>query len=60
MRYIYFITEMLYVENQNVLPTTNPFLYNENNVPKINYELIKSVYSRKENIEFLIDSLDFG
>lgn len=48
MRYIYFITEMLYVENQNVLPTTNPFLYNENNVPKINYELIKSVYSRKE------------
>lgn len=59
MRYIYFITEMLYVENQNVLPTTNPFLYNENNVPKINYELIKSVYSRKENIEFLIDSLDF-
>jgi hypothetical protein len=59
MRYIYFITEMLYVESQDVLPTTNPFLYNENNVPKINYELIKSVYSRKENIEFLIDSLDF-
>ncbi|EYE88173.1 hypothetical protein Q428_09465 [Fervidicella metallireducens AeB] len=59
MRYIYFITEMLYVESQDILPTTNPFLYNENNTPEVNYELIKSVYSRKENIEFLIASLDF-
>lgn len=60
MRYIYFITEMLYVLNTNTkLPTTTPFIYNYKNVPKINYDLIKVVYNQKENIEFLIDSLDF-
>ena len=59
MRYMYFITEMLYVMSIDDLPTTNPFVYGDNSVPKINYELIKAVYSKRENIEFFIDSLDF-
>jgi hypothetical protein len=59
MRYIYFITEMLYIESQSILPTTNPFLYNENSVTRINYELIKIVFSTKENVEFLMNSFDF-
>jgi hypothetical protein len=59
MRYMYFITEMLYVESQSVLPTTNPFLYNESSIPRINYDLIKVVYNNKENISFLIDAFDF-
>lgn len=59
MRYMYFITEMLYVLNTNNLYTTSPFVYGDNSVPRINYELIKDVYSNKENIEFFMDSLDF-
>lgn len=56
MRFFNFITEMLYYlnfENQ-----TNLKLEYSQNTPKINFELIESIYKNKSNLEFLFNALD--
>lgn len=60
MRYMYFITEMLYVKTVDRSGTVSPFNYDDRNIPIVNYEIIEAVYSKKENIDYFIDAVDFG
>jgi hypothetical protein len=55
MRFFYFITEMLYYRNLNA-ETQKILDYAENN-PKIDFELIRLVYSDHSNIDFFFNCL---
>jgi len=56
MRFFDFITEMLYYLNFE--KQKNFKLDYSQNSPKINFELIESVYKSKSNLEFLFNALD--
>lgn len=56
MRFFGFITEMLYYLNFE--KQSKEKLEYTGNVPKINFSIIESVYSSKNNLEFLFNALD--
>lgn len=60
MRYIYYITEMLYVlDFETQKREKSPFLYEKkDNTPKVYYPLIYKVYSQEKNVEYLFSSID--
>lgn len=60
MRYIYYITEMLYVlEFETDKREKSPFLYEKkDNTPKVYYPLIYTVYSVEKNVDYLFSSIE--
>lgn len=58
MRFFWFITEMLYFYDEERGGGASIFKYDKENNPTINYDLLKKVYRKKENIKKLFSYID--